>query len=154
MNASSTVFQNSAVVRLSIIIFGFLFLRILRNFILENSYSLDTNTKMKYRDCLSVDEWPWFISAHFSPCKYFFGFVSRSDSANFPIIVFYIGSNFTILGLEPRSVSKKMFSFLGKQGWFVLYPPLSTWRGGSGVGLSQKALISRRIFSFAGCAML
>ena len=148
MNASSTIFQKSTVVRVSIMICGFLQLRMRRPSTSMLRYSKDTVLRSAKGHGLSPHIIPTSMSRGTCFANSFFvarlrAFLSLSDCAEAPTIVSsYIGSRgkSTISGLGPGSVSRIMFSFANSANLYCTRH-FSQRRRRSGVGLSQKASI-------------
>ena len=163
MIGSSTIFQNSAVERVLIMIImcGFLQFKIRRPSTPILKYRRNTALRSASDHCLSPHIMPFWIRRWHLFCQFIFcwslrAFLSLSDCTEEPIFVsLYMGSSgrSTISGLGPSRVSGIIFSFANSAS---LYCNLhfSQQRGGSGVGLSQKASIpSGGVRLFAGCAM-
>ena len=160
MNASSTIFKKSTVFRVSIMICGFLQLRMRRLSTPMLRHSKDTVLWSTNGQSLSPHFIPTSMSRWHLWCPFIFccalrAFLFLSDCAEAPTIVSsYISSrgSSTISGLGPSSVSRMMFSFANSANLYCTRH-FSQQRGASGVGLSQKASIPSGVRLVADCAM-
>ena len=151
MNASSTIFQNSKVLRVSII-WWFLQVRMQRPSTPMLKKNRDTVMRSASGRGLSSHIMPssirrWHLFCQFIFCCALRAFLSLSlsDCAEERTIVsLYIGSRgrSTISCLGPSSVSRMLFSFANSANFYCTLH-FSQRRGGSGVGLSPKASIPR-----------
>ena len=151
MKAAYTIFQNSAVDKVSIIIRGFL----------QFSVCLRPTPMLEEDDRFPFREWSWLVPAHDAdfnksltfvlPIRFLLsvaGIFSLSDCTEEPTIVSsYIGSSgrSTISGFGPSRVSRMIFSFTSSANLYCTLH-FSQQRGRSGVGLSQMHL-SRAVYT-------
>ena len=147
MNASSTIFQISAVVRVSTMMCGFLLLRNLRPSTPMLRQSNETVFRSASGHGLSPHIMPnsvglWHLSLQFISYWPFWALLSRFECAEEPMIVSsHIDScgSSTSSGLGPRCVSKMIFSLYSKANLYCTLH-FSHQSHGSCVGFVPKSI--------------
>ena len=159
MNASSTIFQNSEVVRVSIIMSGVSILRILRpsmpilRWRRETAFRSASSHGLSAHN-ISISMSLWHLFCQFNFCCEVRALRSRSDFSEDPMIVMsYIGSggSSTILSFAPRNIYRRMFSLASKAS--LLNPSLFPSVRWIQCRLVPKASIPSGVLVLAGCAM-